>query len=276
MTLRALLGARIDALDEEAKTALRVASVIGVTFEAPLVDEVLDDASSPRSTTASSGASLIARLDARTAGASRTRSSTTPRTGPARQRPPPAARARRRSPRGEGGARIGVVARHRAAAEDVERAVPLLVRAAEEAAAVGALAEAASFWTAAADLEGAGAAADEYRQRARAALDAVPAGRSASRPPRCVDRPRRRWPDPRLRRRGRSYGTPRSPTDVDGQPWPAGDRVRVGGAGSEDRLAVLRPVVDEDGLGGPGPRAHVERLVERQVAARWIVLVGGS
>ena len=75
-----------------------------------------------------------------------------------------------------GRAAIGVVARHRAAAGDVERAVPLLAQAADEAVAVGATAEAAAFWTAAADLIAPSPEADDYRQRARAALDAVPAG----------------------------------------------------------------------------------------------------
>jgi len=77
---------------------------------------------------------------------------------------------------------IGVVARHRAAAGDTERAVPLLVQAAEESAAVGALAEAASFWTEAADLVGPGPETEAYRQLARAALEAAPAGTSTSLP----------------------------------------------------------------------------------------------
>jgi class 3 adenylate cyclase len=182
MTLRSLLGARIDALDEDAKTALRVASVIGVSFEAPLVDEVLGDGVGPEVYDRLDAASLIMRLDAPDAwrfshplihdtaywgllGSSRRRLHALV-----------ADRLEARS----GTDWIGVVARHRAAAEDVERAVPLLVRAAEEAAAVGASAEAASFWTTAADLVATGAVADQYRQRARAALEAVPAGRSTS------------------------------------------------------------------------------------------------
>jgi hypothetical protein len=73
---------------------------------------------------------------------------------------------------------IGAVARHRAAAGDGARAVPMLAMAAEEALAVGAQAEAASFWTTAADLLGAGEVADGYRQRARAVLEGIPAGLS--------------------------------------------------------------------------------------------------
>ena len=43
MTLRALLGARIDALSEEARTVLRVASVIGVTFRETIVGDVFGE-----------------------------------------------------------------------------------------------------------------------------------------------------------------------------------------------------------------------------------------
>jgi hypothetical protein len=50
----------------------------------------------------------------------------------------------------------------------------MLAEAAEEALAVGASAEAASFWTAAADLLGAGEASEAYRQKARAVLEAMP------------------------------------------------------------------------------------------------------
>ncbi len=177
MTLRALLGARIDALSEEARTALRVASVIGVSFRSPIVAEVFGEPIDRDIYERLAEASLIVSVDGAdwwrfshpliqdTAysgllGSTRRRLHTRvadlleARTGP--------------------GA-IGAVARHRAAAGDGERAVPMLVEAAEEALAVGASAEAASFWTAAADLVGAGSASDSYRQRARAALDAIPA-----------------------------------------------------------------------------------------------------
>ena len=57
----------------------------------------------------------------------------------------------------------------------------LLARMAQSSpAAVGALAEAASFWTEAADLAPPGPDAEAYRQRARAALEAAPAGTSAA------------------------------------------------------------------------------------------------
>jgi class 3 adenylate cyclase len=184
MTLRSLLGARIDALDEDARTALRVASVIGVSFEASLVDEVLGDGVGPEVYDRLDDASLIVRLDApdswRFSHPLIHDTAYWGLLGSARRRLHALVADRLEARSGTDW--IGVVARHRAAAEDVERAVPLLIRAAEEAAAVGASAEAASFWTTAADLVAAGAAADEYRQRARAALEAVPAGRSTSTP----------------------------------------------------------------------------------------------
>ncbi len=43
ITLRALLGARIDALSEEARTVLRVASVIGVTFRETIVADIFGE-----------------------------------------------------------------------------------------------------------------------------------------------------------------------------------------------------------------------------------------
>jgi predicted ATPase len=75
---------------------------------------------------------------------------------------------------------IGAIARHRVSAGDGERAVPLLVEAAEEAFALGATAEAASFWTSAGDIAASPEDADRYRQRARDALEAIPADRPPS------------------------------------------------------------------------------------------------
>ena len=183
MTLRALLGARIDALGGDARTVLRVASVIGVAFHARVVEDVLGDRVDRDVYDGLVDASLIVPLD--------------PADGWRFSHPlihdaaywGLLASARRRlharvadrlEAREVGVVAIGVVARHRAAAGDVERAVPLLVRAAEDATAVGASAEAASFWSAAADLDALGPDAESYRQRARAALDAVPAPPSAS------------------------------------------------------------------------------------------------
>ncbi len=175
MTLRALLGARIDTLSEEARTVLRVASVIGVSFGAPVVAEVLGEPVNPDVYERLAEASLIVAVD----GAEGWRFShpllhdaayagllgSTRRRLHARVADLLASRAGRGA--------IGAVARHRAAAGDEARAVPMLAEAAEEALAVGAPAEAASFWTAAADLLGTGDVAEAFRQRARVALDAI-------------------------------------------------------------------------------------------------------
>jgi adenylate cyclase len=180
MTLRALLGARIDALSEEARTVLRVASVIGVTFREPIVADVFGERVEREVYERLGEASLIVAVD----GAGGWRFSHplihdaaySGLLGSSRRR----LHARvadlldARSGRGA----IGAVARHRAAAGDGARAVPMLAVAAEEALAVGAQAEAASFWTTAADLLGAGEIADAYRQRARAVLEGMPAGLS--------------------------------------------------------------------------------------------------
>ena len=75
---------------------------------------------------------------------------------------------------------IALIARHRAAAGDRERAVPLLEEAAMTALAVGAASEAAAFWKEAADLSDDPAMDDGFRLRAAevsaAAAAAVGAG----------------------------------------------------------------------------------------------------
>src|SRR5204863_2605363 len=43
VTLRALLGSRIDALSAEDRTLLRIGSVIGITFREGVVDDVLGE-----------------------------------------------------------------------------------------------------------------------------------------------------------------------------------------------------------------------------------------
>jgi class 3 adenylate cyclase len=182
MTLRALLGARIDALSDEARTVLRVASVIGVMFRAEVVADVLGEPVEDEVFGGLADASLIVSLDA--PGAWRFShplihdAAYWGLLGSARRRLHARVADLLESAAGRGA--IGVVARHRAAAGDHDRAVPLLVRAGEEAAAVGANAEAALFWTEAADLARPGPEAETYRQRARAALETAPAGTSTS------------------------------------------------------------------------------------------------
>jgi adenylate cyclase len=178
VTLRALLGARIDALAEDAKNVIRVAAVVGVTFAEAVVAEVIAAPVDRSIYDRLAESSLIGPVD--TPGRWRFAHplihdtayagllASTRRALHARVADLLEAQA---VPRG-----IGVIANHRVAAGDVERALPLLVAAAEESLALGATAEAASFWRAAADLIGVEPEAETYRQRARDALEAIPAG----------------------------------------------------------------------------------------------------
>jgi hypothetical protein len=67
---------------------------------------------------------------------------------------------------------VSLIAVHRAASGDAARAIPLLEAAAAAALGVGAPAEAAAFWRTAAGLA-TDEAADDYRSRADAALEAA-------------------------------------------------------------------------------------------------------
>jgi class 3 adenylate cyclase len=177
VTLRALLGARIDALPEDAQTVLRVASVIGSRFTEAVVEELLGEPRDRAIYQRLADASLVIALNS--SGSWRFGhpmihdAAYWGLLGTTRRRLH--ARLADRLAAGPLRGGIGVVARHRAAAGDTERAIPLLAEAAEEAFAVGATTEAASFWTAAADLLGPDVAAETFRQRARAALEAMPA-----------------------------------------------------------------------------------------------------
>jgi adenylate cyclase len=171
LTLRAVLGARIDGLDKPARDVLGVAAVVGIAFRAedlvallerPIADGTLDRLeeaalvvpaeagawrfSHPLVRDAAYAGMLAARrrrLHARFADLLE-----------AAPRPGPAVR----------------VAIHRAAAGDAVRAVPLLIDAAESARSLGAPAEAASFWQMAAELAPEANDAARYRAAADAAL----------------------------------------------------------------------------------------------------------
>ncbi len=154
VTLRAVLGARIDALDQPAREVLGVASVIGVRFDAATVGALA--AREPP------GRDILDRLadaaiiapdgvgewrfahqlihDVAYAGvlASRRRELH--------------ARLADHLTGQTVAAPLGLIATHRAAAGDVELALPLLRQAAKEAMALGAATEAAAFWRQAADL----------------------------------------------------------------------------------------------------------------------------
>ncbi len=183
LTLRAVLGARIDALESDAREVLGVASVIGIRFSEGALEALLfhppgTDALSRLTTSA-----LIQPIDpgewrfahplihdAAYAGllASRRRTLHARLADHLESRP---ARAT-----------VGQVAVQRAAAGDVARALPLLREAADSARAMGALSEAADLWRQAASLadplDPAAAAAD--RARAREASDAARALRESA------------------------------------------------------------------------------------------------
>ena len=178
VTLRAVLGARIDALEPAAREALGVASIIGITFGESLVEDLLGEPLPPRTLDHLAEAALIRRgddgewrfahaliRDAAYAGllASRRRALHARLADHLETRPQAAA--------------PGQIANHRVAAGDSPRALPLLREAAESALALGAASEAASFWQQAADLSATDdpAAAAGDRERAASALAAASA-----------------------------------------------------------------------------------------------------
>jgi class 3 adenylate cyclase len=185
VTLRAVLGARIDALEPSGREALGVASIIGITFQAGLIEQLLGEPLPPRTLDLLAEAALIRRGDegewrfthglireAAYAGLLGSRR----RTLHARL-----AEHLERRPRA---AAPGQIARHWAASGEAARALPLLRDAAESALALGAASEAAAFWQQAADLvasdDPAAAAAD--RERAATALAGPSGGTGRARP----------------------------------------------------------------------------------------------
>jgi adenylate cyclase len=176
VTLRAVLGARIDGLPHDEREILGVASVIGIEFLPSDVEELLDRPLEPSAFDHLADGALIAPHedgqwrfghalihDAAYAGmlASRRRILH--------------GRLADRLERPGSGVPPGLIAAHRVAAGDAARAIPALRDAAERAVALGAVAEAAAFWRQAADLaeedDPAGAAVD--RARAAEAVEAM-------------------------------------------------------------------------------------------------------
>ena len=167
VTLRAVLGARIDALGDQARDVLGVASVVGMRFRTSLVEALLRAPVPPDVMQTLVADALIAPLepDVWRFGHALIRDAAYSGLLAARRRqlhalvadqlevmdPPPP---------------VAWVARHRAAAGDRERATPLLAEAAQEALAIGAADEAAAFWREAAELAVDPALAVTYRQRA--------------------------------------------------------------------------------------------------------------
>jgi hypothetical protein len=155
-----------------------VASIVGITFGESLIEDLLGETLPPRTLDHLAEAALIRRgddgewrfahaliRDAAYAGllASRRRALHARLADHLETRPRAAA--------------PGQIANHRVAAGDSPRALPLLREAAESALALGAAAEAASFWQQAADLSATDdpAAAAGDRERAASALAAASA-----------------------------------------------------------------------------------------------------
>ena len=167
VTLRALLGSRIDALSVDARTVLRVGSVLGMVFSESRIADVLDDPVEADVYERLAEAAMIVPIDARGGwrfchpliheAAYSSLLGTDRRALHGRVADGIEAR--------QPDAPIGVIARHRAAAGDASRAIPLLVRAAELAGSLGAGTEAASFFETAADLA---TGSDAVALRARA------------------------------------------------------------------------------------------------------------
>jgi class 3 adenylate cyclase len=181
ITLRAVLGARIDALPPKARTALGVASVIGITFRPSTVEDLLAEPLEQATFDHLVDAALIVPHET---GAWRFSHSLIHDAAYAgllasRRRVLHGRIADRLEANGSGTS--GQVAAHRVAAGDLARAIPLLREAADSALALGAAAEAAAFWTQAADLASGddpdAAAAD--RARAATALGSIASPRES-------------------------------------------------------------------------------------------------
>jgi class 3 adenylate cyclase len=174
LTLRAVLGARIDGLDEPARDLVGVASIIGIAFRDRDVEDLLGHPVAPGTLDRLVDAALIVPVgdgtwrfshplvrDAAYAGILTTR----------RQRLH--ARFADALEANPGFTSVAAIAVHRAASGDAARAIPLLDESATSALAMGAAAEAAGLWQSAADLATDPAEATRFRDAATAALAAA-------------------------------------------------------------------------------------------------------
>ncbi len=174
LTLRAVLGARIDALTSDARDALGVASVVGMSFSQARIEELLGAALPPGTLERVADAGLVAPDDEGGWRFSHPLIHDTAYAGvlAARRRELHARLADQLEARQDPRA-ASLIAVHRAASGDALRAIPLLEAAAASALVIGAAAEAASFWRTAADLTTDPSEAAAYRSRAVAALAAA-------------------------------------------------------------------------------------------------------
>jgi adenylate cyclase len=183
ITLRAVLGARIDALPAHANAVLGVASVVGFTFRAADVEHLLGTPLDPTTLDHLVDAALIVPHedgqwrfahalihDAAYAGLLASR-----------RRELHGRIADQLEARGTT-ATAGRIAAHRVAAGDLARALPLLRAAADSALSLGAPLEAAAFWRQAADLAAVDdpEAAAHDRELAAAAASSIGALREAA------------------------------------------------------------------------------------------------
>ena len=175
LTLRAVLGARLDGLDERARDVLSVASVIGIGFRRTELEDLLG---------APVAAGTLDRLVDAALIVPGSRSGTWRFSHPlvhetayagmlASRRRRLHARLADRLEAGRVPPSAAVLAVHRAAAGDSARAIPMLIDAATAALAIGAATEAAGFWRNAAELATDPGEIERFRTAADAAMDAA-------------------------------------------------------------------------------------------------------
>jgi predicted ATPase len=169
VTLRAVLGARIDALARDVRETLEVASVVGIAFTEGIVSDLLEGRPVAAALDRLAAAALVVPVgggrwrfahalirDAAYAGML------------ARRRRELHGRLADQLALSPEVAAPGLIAAHRVASGDLIRAIPLLRDAAASAHALGALTEAAAFWRQAADLGATDDPAAAAMDRARA------------------------------------------------------------------------------------------------------------
>jgi class 3 adenylate cyclase len=173
VTLRAVLGARIDALPDDARDVLNVASVIGTSFTTEWLADLRGGARSDEALDRLLETGLIVPADDAAWRFAHPLIHDAAYAGllTSRRRVLHARLADRLEAAGDP-MLVSLIAVHRAASGDAARAIPLLEAAATAALGVGAATEAAAFWRTAAGLSSDAVAAD-YRSRAEAALEAA-------------------------------------------------------------------------------------------------------
>src|SRR4051812_5543161 len=176
LTLRAVLGARIDGLDEAARDVLGVASVIGIGFRDGDVADLLERPIPPGALDRLVEATLIVPRDDGTWRFSHPLVHDTAYAALlASRRRRLHARLADRIESGPRPVSVPALAVHRAASRDAERAIPLLIEAASAALAMGAASEAAGFWRTAAELTTDPADEARFREAAASAAAATTA-----------------------------------------------------------------------------------------------------